>query len=185
MQKKEHGFSWDQVGKREGKDQFSLDDWPADVEIFRVPDECRKAHDLTDDEPDFARWTSAAGYPCAAARNHGGAWCGYVCVDEAMMEAITQGCAFDDVEGGCTWDGLGLYGVREKECYAWVGFDCAHARQRSPWHELAFAAQGWDRNVLFGERYDSGVYVTFQDVVTQTEKLASSIYEAMHGEVEV
>lgn len=192
MQKKEPGFSWDQVGKREGSNQFSLDDWPADVEIFRLLDEHRKAHNLTDDEPDFARWTSA-GHPCAAARNNGGAWCGYVCVDEAMLEDITQGLAFDDVDGGCTWDGSGLYGVREKEGYAWVGFDCAHARQRSPWHEVAFAAQGWERNA-FGERYESGVYVTFQDVVIQTEEIAARICAAMiaaricaamHGEVEI
>lgn len=138
---------------------------------------------------DFGVWVdNATGLTCAIKRNHGGAWCGYVFVEED--HPINQRDASDDeyrtdltsgnpawlnVHGGVTWhdtmsvpDGL-ADGMA-------VGFDCAHYGDLIPGYSV-------ERNHPdpMSSRRD-GTYRTASYVIDEVRSLAKQImaYRPLH-----
>lgn len=85
------------------------------------------------DEPDYVRWTSAAGYPAAIRRSPVvGAFCGYVGVPEGHPYHGKDWRALElavEPHGGLTYGGA-LDNLVERAW--WLGFDCGHAGDQSP-----------------------------------------------------
>lgn len=99
-----------------------------------------------ENEPDKVQWTDkTTGLPCLAVRNHYGAWCGYVGVDESHPAYLMNYDSVDvSVHGGLTFadmcqeeapEGHGVChipGPGEPDQVWWLGFDCGHFRDYMP-----------------------------------------------------
>lgn len=127
-----------------------------------------------DDEPDKAQWSDqATGLPCLVVRSHsGGAWCGYVGLRPGhpwrMVKRIED---IDvDVHGGLTYGpapcaDLICHITRDEDDVEWIGFDCGHAEDASPYD--------------FGRRRSwGGTYRTLAFVRAEIAKLAKFVDEA-------
>lgn len=97
------------------------------------------------DEVDKVQWTDKdTGLPCLAVRNHHGAWCGYVGVDESHPWFERDYSQVDvDVHGSLTYAGHCMEGPEAHSiCHVpepgqpdhvwWFGFDCGHYMDRMP-----------------------------------------------------
>lgn len=139
-----------------------------------------------DNEPDKVQWQDdATRLPCLIVRNHSGALCGYVGVDESHP---LYGKEYDepdvDVHGGLTFadacqesedgneNGHGIChiaGPGEPDRVWWFGFDCAHFMDDHPTNRLS-------------SRIPSSSYpVEYRDVsyvAAQCAKLARQLKEA-------
>ena len=93
-----------------------------------------------DDEPDRAQWLDdATGLHCLAVRQPSmGHWCGYVGLPPG--HPWREGIPYEhepEVHGGITYgpspcDGNICHVVDGEDDVRWIGFDCAHYRDRSP-----------------------------------------------------
>jgi hypothetical protein len=134
------------------------------------------------DEPDKAQWVDPdTDLDCLIVRNPGGALCGYVGVPPGHP---WHGQDYDDVSvhvhGGLTFasrcqegaeDGPGVCHVpapgRPADVW-WLGFDCAHAWDKSPIMEAALPE---------GLKFDN-VYRTFAYVQAEVTRLAAQVRQA-------
>lgn len=117
-----------------------------------------------DNEPDKAQWKDEeTGLPCLAVRNRGGAWCGYVGLDESHPEFDKYyGDVLVTCHGGLTFGGFcqqaedesvgicHLPSPGEPDRVYWVGFDCAHHGDFSP---------GYESRLQYYEEYRNFAYV--------------------------
>jgi hypothetical protein len=135
-----------------------------------------------DDEPDKAHWKDeATGLDCLAVRNSRmGNWCGYVAVAEghpAFEKGYSEIRAPDgnyiDVHGGLTFAGF----CQETEspergiCHVpfpgeparvwWLGFDCAHAWDHSP-YDVKRSEEGGIWRIFYDSSYRTLGYVKHQ-----------------------
>lgn len=127
-----------------------------------------------DGEPDKVQWPDAAtGLPCLAVRHPGsGHWCGYIGVSEGHPWYYK---AYDDapaeVHGGLTYankcqpgedKSVGICHVPapgEPDHVWWLGFDCAHAGDRSPMDEHYAQTRGYPFTASYGESYKTLAFV--------------------------
>lgn len=142
------------------------------------------------DEPDKAQWTDeATGLPCLAVRNHSGAWCGYVGVDEnhPLFERDYDEAPVE-VHGGLTYADHCMEGAEETAiCHVpkpgepdhvwWFGFDCAHAFDRMPEMEARLR----EVKGMSLEYWERGTYKTFEYVQKEIADLAMQLKEAGRG----
>lgn len=114
---------------------------------YRTVDKSTWARGAWDSEPDKVQWQDdKTGLPCLAVRAHTtGAWCGYVGVPRGHPAYHTY---YDEVDakvhGGLTFSGPCQKKMGEDKgiCHMpeagetddvwWLGFDCAHAFDKSP-----------------------------------------------------
>jgi hypothetical protein len=127
------------------------------VRVWRFAD--RPDHPDTRHEPDKMQWVDPeTRLDCLANRNRGGAWCGYVGVTR-MYREYEQGHYTTDgspdlgdvlrAHGGVNYtdrcpdeeppEGTGICHIpfegRSHDIW-WIGFDCSHAWDTSPWYEI-------------------------------------------------
>lgn len=122
--------------------------------------------DNEEDEEYFLAYTLI----CRLRRNHFGAWCGYVSIQEGHP---LYGKHYDEVDlavhGGLTFSG-------EEDGLWWFGFDCCHAWDYAPGlHPLVPADHMLDKDV---------VYRTIGYAKNETIKLAAQLIEIIevgHG----
>lgn len=127
-----------------------------------------------DGEPDKMQWPDdATGLPCLAVRNrrHGN-WCGYVGLPpgHAVHGKDYQNAPYFDVHGGLTFAGPCSPGEDEARgiCHTpapgepdhvwWLGFDCAHSGDASPYNYVMERRHGgcW---AVSGDTYRTLAYV--------------------------
>jgi hypothetical protein len=90
------------------------------------------------DEPDRVEFEHE-GFPCLVLRNDAcGFLCGYVAIPDGHPWRVKDAASAADVHGGVTFDGGTL---RDQGDRFWVGFDCAHAWDISPFNALRFGAE--------------------------------------------
>ncbi len=139
-----------------------------------------------DGEPDKVQWKDeSTGIVCLAKRNYRyGNWCGYVGVQEGHP---WHGKDYDDinvnVHGGLTFAESCQEGPPETTiCHIpspgepehlwWLGFDCAHAWDRSPRDEVYARDRGDPFTAFHGETYKALGYVR-----AECARLASQVKE--------
>lgn len=137
-----------------------------------------------DGEPDKMQWPDeATGLPCLAVRHqHSGHWCGYVGVTEGhRLFGKSYDEAYDlDVHGGLTFSDHCRPGAEETGiCHTpepgepdhvwWLGFDCAHAWDHSP-----YDAKRSEEGGIWSMSGDSH-YRTLAYVQGQCRKLAAQL----------
>lgn len=125
-----------------------------------------------DGEPDKVQWQDAeTGLPCLAKRHpRFGHWCGYVGVD---AEHPLHGKDYDEVQmeihGGITYaascnngdEATGICHIPaagEPEHFWWLGFDCAHAWDLSP-YDMKRAEEGGIWSIGHHQQYRDLPYV--------------------------
>lgn len=135
-----------------------------------------------DDEPDKVQWPDPdTGLPCLAVRNEGGHWCGYVGLPPGHP---LHGKGYDDVDadvhGGLTFADECADAMREDRyvCHVpgpgepdhvwWLGFDCAHSGDYSPWK-----AKRAETEPIFAACYET--YRTIDYVRRQCASLAKQL----------
>lgn len=133
-------------------------------------------------EPDRVEWTTRAGLPAIALRQpRSGHWCGYVGVAPGHrwhgvdLQSYPEGVEVPDAHGGITYNEHCVGAVchvpqpGEPDDLWWIGFDCAHAGDRTPGSGTNIARIFLDdeADARFG-----GVYRTIDFVQKQCERLA-------------
>lgn len=75
---------------------------------YKTKDKSEWGHGEWQDEPDKVQWRDkATGLPCLIVRNHSGAWCGYVGLDETHpLHGKGYNDVSVDVHGGLTFAGF-------------------------------------------------------------------------------
>jgi hypothetical protein len=127
-------------------------------------------------EPDRVEWDTAAGLRAIALRHASmGHWCGYVGVGPGHpwhgvdLSADPDGVGHPDVHGGITYSEACAGAVchvpapGEAEALWWLGFDCAHSGDLSPYHRSLGA---------IAEFVPHGTYRTLAFVRSECERLA-------------
>jgi len=106
------------------------------------------------DEPDKIQWPDqATGLPCLIVRNHGGALCGYVGIQEGHplfgKRYDHEDCYNLEAHGGLTFSDkcfgaeedrsiCHIPGAGEPDHVWWLGFDCAHCMDHAPAFEARY-----------------------------------------------
>ena len=140
-----------------------------------------------DGEPDKMQWPDAAtGLPCLAVRHpRSGHWCGYVGIAEGHP---WHGMGYNDVDasvhGGLTYaDKCQPSAVESRSvCHIpapgepdhvwWFGFDCAHARDYSPFDSRYALERGYPFTLCHGETYKTLEYVKRECAVLAEQLMA-------------
>lgn len=139
-----------------------------ELELFAVPKD-RWGEGPWQHEPDEVEWITEHGYSGFMARNHQGAWCGYVGV---LPTHPLHGRGPLDVDleahGGINIAGA----LRGKPADVWwFGFDCGHVWDDSP-AMIALARE------ISGRDLAGGTYWTVNMVRAEVETLAKQIHAA-------
>ncbi len=139
-----------------------------------------------DTEPDIVEWRAPESeYPCLIVRGPSGSLCGYVGLPEGHPWHGQAHSAVDEavnVHGGlsyaneCSGNICHVARPGEAEHVWWLGFDCAHAYDRSPAFENYFAQRGIPRV----EGYDT--YRDLYYVRGETESLARQAFAARNSD---
>lgn len=137
-----------------------------------------------DDEPDKKQWIDeATGLPCLVVRSPLGHLCGYVGVSNG--HPLFEKSYWDadvDVHGGptysdhCGGDICHLVEDGDDDNVWWIGFDCAHSGDASPWRDDMFRSLSKFTDLLSGVRsFGTEAYRSFAYVERECKSLASQL----------
>lgn len=136
------------------------------------------------DEHDGICWRSPKGFACLVDRNWEGAWCGYVGVPEGHPAHSIPRAILARVlraHGGISFAGSG--GMRVREWIPgtwWIGFDCAHAHDGTPYRTAAVA--NWRPHCdQDGEEQPFGDYRPLHYAVGEVKSLALQLAAMVDG----
>jgi hypothetical protein len=133
-------------------------------------------------EPDFKRWIDpATGLKCAIIRNCFGALCGYVRLPmgktrrKVIQAKRRKGATYDHpvFRGISVHGGLTFFGTPENHKVRgrhWIGFDCGHHGDLSPFLSTNANFPEWLRLSL-----DTGVYRDFPYTAAEVTALAKQV----------
>ena len=138
--------------------------------MFNIPDTSKWLHGEWTNEPLMHLWKSF-GLPCLIMRTPFGHLCGYVGVKSDHpyfnMKEVDSYELNLHVHGGITFGAkMEMFGPE----FYWLGFDCAHLRDYSPYGKLPGGGRIQD-------------YKNFETVKFEVQRLADQISQVKQGEL--